>query len=421
MNREVSDNNALRIKELEERLADAEQIIDAIRAGEVDAIAVNTNGESEVYTLESGDYTYRILVEEFGEGAVNLSEDGTVLYTNKSFFEMLQLPYEKVVGSQFNDFIHIDSRQYFKKLFTEALTGKSKGEVNLAVHNRVIPVYISFTSLQPKLPTVSIIITDFTEKKCHEEEILKYQRELELKNRELTLSNTELAAFTYIASHDLQEPLRKIQTFSDRILDSDENFAVTTKDYFQRIIAATTRMQNLITSLLKYSRASASEVVFTPTDLNHTLQEIKNNLNERLEETGGVIKVSPLPVLNVIPEQLEQLFNNIISNSIKYRNPTTPLVVQVNAKMATASELNGAANGKNFWRIDVKDNGIGFEPQYASKIFEMFQRLTPGQYEGTGIGLAICKKIVQNHHGTIEAQSEPGKGTTITVYLPFNI
>ena len=412
----------LKIEELENRLAESEQLVEAIKAGEVDAFAVRLNNHAEVYTLQSGDYTYRVLVEKFSEGALNLTEDGLIVYTNNCFSELINIPYESVIGSFFIDFIHPDFKGKFNDLFQQALNGSSKGEINLSVNNKIIPVYISLTSLQPKLATVGIIITDLTEKKKNEEIILKYQKDLEAKNIELLQSNAELNSFTYVASHDLQEPLRKIQTFSNRILDKEsQNFSVATRDYFQRIMSASERMQNLITALLNYSRAGNDDVSFIPTDLNLVIQEVKNNLSELIEENNAVIETATLPTLNIVPLQFSQLFSNLIINAIKYRKKEADPVINITAQIIPASEMQTQASlvSDKYCQIKISDNGIGFDQQYATLIFDLFQRLHgKNEYTGTGIGLAICKKIVQNHRGFIEAVGQPGIGATFNIYLP---
>jgi len=413
-----------KIEELENRVAEYEQLIGAIKAGEVDAFAITKDHQSEIFTLQSGDYAYRVLIEKFGEGALNLTEDGLIVYTNTYFFELLHLRYENVVGSFLTDFIDAESKEMFRDLFSQALKGSSKGEINLSVNGKLIPIYISLTSLQPKLDTVGVIITDLTEKRRNEELISKYQEDLEAKNLELLQSNTELASFTYIASHDLQEPLRKIQTFANRILDKEyENFSLNTRNYFQRITAASVRMQNLIAALLNYSRANASEIVLLPTDLNMVVADVKNDLHELIEEEHVVIKTSKLPVLNIVALQFSQLFSNLIINGIKYRKPGIDPVIKITAEIIAASEIQlpDSFTDERYWLIKISDNGIGFEQAYADKIFELFQRLHGrNEYEGTGIGLAICKKIVQNHHGFIEAVGQPGVGSTFNIYLPLN-
>ena len=278
----------LRIQELEKRLEESEQLIDAIKAGEVDAFAINKDNESEIYTLQSGDYAYRVLIEEFEEGAVNVTEDGLIVYTNQYFFDLLKLPYEKVIGSSFFDFVHDNAAEEFNRLFNESLSGKSKGEINLRYNDIVIPVYISLTSLQPKLATVGIIITDLTEKKKNERIILEYQKDLQHKNQELLQSNAQLASFAYIASHDLQEPLRKIQTFSTRILEKEHStLSENGKDHFNRMQIAAKRMQSLIEDLLAYSRTNTVERKFENTDLNKIVEEVKADLKEELQQKEG--------------------------------------------------------------------------------------------------------------------------------------
>ena len=411
MQAESREDLLLKIDNLETRLAESEQLIEAIKAGEVDAFALNTSIVPEIYTLQSGDYAYRVLIEEFGEGAVNLSEDGLIVYTNTYFFELLNLKYENVIGRRIFDFIDPASVSHFRKLFEKSVSGKSKGEINLVVDGMLVPVYVSLTSLQPKLATVGMIITDQTTKKQHEALVTRYQQDLETKNTALAQSNLELDSFTYIASHDLQEPLRKIQTFCQRILEiSETEFSETTKDYFDRVVNASRRMQNMISSLLEYSRMNSLQVDRTLTDLNEVFKEVRGELLDEEESRRITIVSGLLPSIAAIPNQIKQLFTNLLSNAVKYKKKDSPLEVKI---------LSERENG--FWKITVTDNGIGFDPQYAGKIFELFQRLhTRFEYEGTGIGLAICKKIVQNHMGYMKAYGYPGQGASFEIYLPVN-
>ncbi len=243
---------------------------------------------------------------------------------------------------------------------------------------------------------------------------------LKSKNLELANMNAELASFNYVASHDLQEPLRKIQGFSKRIMDKDgEKLSDTTKDYFNRIQAAAKRMQNLIESLINFSRTNIEEIKFEKTDLNLTLTEVKSVLNDLLIKKNAVIDAQALPKLNAVPLQMHQMFLNIIGNSLKYSKPDVALLINITAEKVSIDgsgeniELNGT-----FWKIAFTDNGIGFEQEYETRIFEVFQRLHGRtEYEGTGIGLAICKKIAQAHNGAISATAELGVGATFTVYL----
>jgi len=195
----------------------------------------------------------------------------------------------------------------------------------------------------------------------------------------------------------------------------------TGKDYFRRMQNAAERMQRLIEDLLAYSRTNTSEEYFEKTDLNILLANVKNELGEKIAETSATIESGGLPVLSVIPFQFQQLFTNLISNSLKFANPEIPLAISITSDVVTGHEIPGGnmAGKKKYHRLKISDNGIGFEPQYNEQIFQLFQRLhSRRDYEGTGIGLAICKKIVDNHQGVITAHGEPAKGATFLIYLP---
>ena len=411
-----------RIYELESRLEESDQLLDAIRAGEVDAFAINKEDESEVYTLQSGDYAYRVLIEEFGEGAVNVTEEGLIVYTNKYFFELMKLPYEKVIGRSIFDFIPPDSEEEFKRLFTESIKGKSKGEINLTINEQEIPVYISLTSLQPKLDTVGIIITDLSDKKKDERIILEYQKNLESKNEELVQTNSELASFAYIASHDLQEPLRKIQTFASRILEKEyKNISDSGKDHFNRMQVSAKRMQNLIDDLLLYSRTNTIERKFEKVNLQKIVDDVKSDLKEEIQQKAVTLDIGQMCEVRIIPFQFRQLLHNLISNSLKFAQPEQPPHISITSEISKGGKLDfdKLSPEKKYCHLRVSDNGIGFDQKYSERIFDLFQRLHGrAQYNGTGIGLAIVKKIVENHKGIITAKSEVDKGATFDIYLP---
>ncbi|MEO6130670.1 MAG: ATP-binding protein, partial [Saprospiraceae bacterium] len=390
---------SFRIQELESRLLESEQLFDAIKAGEVDAFAINNGDEAEVYTLQTGDYAYRLLIEELGEGAINITEDGLIVYTNRYFYELLGLNYDKVIGASFIDFVHEHSREEFTRLFSESLSGKSKGEISLCVDTVEVPVYISLTSLRPKLETVGIVLTDLTAKKKNEQVLREYQASLEQKNTELTQSNTDLASFAYIASHDLQEPLRKIQTFATRIMEKEnDNLSESGKDHFQRMQLAAGRMQTLIEDLLMYSRTNTGERNFEHTDLTEIVEEVKIELTEELMHKNAQIDSSQMCAADVIPFQFRQLLINLITNSLKFSDPSRPPHIIIKSEKAKGAWLDNKDLDpeKKYCHISVADNGIGFEQKYSEKIFELFQRLHGKlAYKGTGIGLAIVKKIVE--------------------------
>ena len=251
--------------------------------------------------------------------------------------------------------------------------------------------------------------------------VMERTKELEERNRELQRRNSELASFSYAASHDLQEPLRKIETFSDKILQTESHLSEYGKDLFRRIQRASSRMKELIENLLSYSHVDRSEKLFQETDLNLVLQVAKKELSEIITQTSAIIDSTVLPQLRVVPFQFQQLFINIISNAIKFRQPGISPHIIIEAEVVdgdTLLELN-AVTGENYYHLSFADNGIGFDQQYNKKIFDIFQRLHgQTEYEGTGIGLAICKKIVDNHKGFITATGEPENGSTFHIYLP---
>ncbi|WP_264521402.1 CHASE3 domain-containing protein [Flavobacterium sp. N1994] len=244
---------------------------------------------------------------------------------------------------------------------------------------------------------------------------------LEQQNIELEASNKELLAFTYVASHDLQEPLRKIQTFVSRLSDKEyHNLSDSGKEFIDRINASVNRMRILIDDLLQYSRANKTEKVFEKVNLNDLLENAKFDLAQSIEEKNAIIKNEELPTMTVIPFQIQQLFINIIGNSLKYSKQNEVPTIKISSKKVVAFEEEKIPkNTKDkFYKITFEDNGIGFEQEYAEKIFVLFNRLhNKNEYAGTGIGLAICKKIVENHKGFIFAEGKPNKGSIFTIYL----
>ena len=271
---------------------------------------------------------------------------------------------------------------------------------------------------------VTITAKDITEEKKTKTQLDELNQKLVLQNEILERTNTELASFSYVASHDLQEPLRKILSFSTLILNKEkELFSDQTKDYFSRITSAASRMQTLIDDLLNYSRISTSDIEFKVTDLNKVLQQAKDYLSDIIEETNATIEAQTLPALPVVPFQIQQLFQNIIGNAVKYSKKEVKPSITVTCATVEGKEINSneAKPKLKYYQISIIDNGIGFEQEHAQKIFELFQRLHGrSEYKGTGIGLAICKKIVQNHCGIITAKGQPDIGSTFNIYFPVN-
>ncbi|KAF2516441.1 sensor histidine kinase [Flavobacterium foetidum] len=246
--------------------------------------------------------------------------------------------------------------------------------------------------------------------------------ELQERNKELEKSNKELASFNHVASHDLQEPLRKIQTFISRVSDADKAvMSESGKNYITKIEASAKRMRVLIDDLLLFSRTNTTKKEFIKVNLNELLSNAESELGEVIEEKKAVITASKLPKLSVIPYQIEQLFINLIGNSLKYSRPDVAPEVTISSEKVNAADYPEILEQtvKKFHKITFTDNGMGFDPQFKETIFILFQRLhSKTDYPGTGIGLAICKKIVENHKGHITADSTLDQGSVFTVFLP---
>tara|TARA_R110002074_G_scaffold182113_1_gene346960 strand:+ start:7391 stop:9970 length:2580 start_codon:yes stop_codon:yes gene_type:complete len=251
---------------------------------------------------------------------------------------------------------------------------------------------------------------------------LKNEQKLKDKNLELKRINSELESFTRIASHDLQEPLRKIQMFISRITDSDSSyFTEQQTQYISKVQSSANRMQNLIKYLLSYSRLRKKKKDLVHVDLNLVLEKVQEDLEAPIRESGVEFVIADLPEVRGVPFQLEQLFNNLISNSIKYHSILDTPKIEIACKKMERNSIPDDFNtkAKEYYCISVKDNGIGFEQENAQKIFELFQRLhQKNEYSGTGIGLAICKKIVEKHKGHIVAHGQVNKGASFYIYLP---
>jgi len=253
-----------------------------------------------------------------------------------------------------------------------------------------------------------------------EVKISERTKELVLKNEELELKNHELQQFAWVVSHDLNEPIRKIQIFIKIIKDlylAKDDKAV---DYVNRTIKSAERMQTLITDLLAYSRLS-SKVQPEKTDLNEVLQEVISDFDYLIERKNATIKTNELPTIDSIPSQLRQVFQNLIGNALKFSTNTENPLIEITSELIETKDFESklSPDGK-YCRITVKDNGIGFDEIYLDRIFIIFQSLNDRQsYEGTGIGLAIAKKIIEKHNGLITAKSQVGQGASFIMILPL--
>jgi signal transduction histidine kinase len=542
------------IGDLKLRLSEAQEAIDAIKNGAVDAFAIRKDGKPEVFTLQSLDYAYRVLIEKFSEGALNLTLDGLIIYSNSYFSELINTPNEKVTGSYIFDYISIEFRQKFQEHFALALQGCSKTEIALCVNKKNIPVYISLTNLQPQLATVGMIITDLSEKKHNEQLITNYQNRLQIQNKifnlaeeiahigsyewnlqtgeliysdnlfrmlgclpqefvpsiekyfkfvhaedkeqlfkttsdafekqtplqvtyriiskdgeikhfrntgetigepgyksmigttqdvtpdiihtetlrkkniELEHLNKSLDQFASIASHDLQEPLRKIQTFTTLLKrQCNNNVSRESSELIDKIKGSSERMSLLINDVLNFSRIVHVENMFIRTDLNQVLSSTLKDFDLLILEKEASIRIENLPVVEAIPLQINQLFYNLVGNALKFSKIGKPASLSISSRILPFEETENEFNLRfnlnkrlSYSEISFEDNGIGFDQQFAEQIFSIFERLNnQQQYSGTGIGLALCQKIVQHHHGGIRAEGKENGGAVFYVLLPL--
>lgn len=383
-------------------------------------------------SLRKSEERYHLMVEEVQEYAIlYLNAHGIIENWNAGAEKIKGYKAEEIVGKYFSIFYtEEDQRNKLpEKLLQLAIqNGKVVHEgwrrrkdgtkfwasvVITAIHNK-----------QDEIIGFSKVTHDLTERKKADDKLKMNALELEQKNNELEEMNKELQSFAYISSHDLQEPLRKIQTFASQISEKEsENLSENGKDKFMRMQNAAQRMQTLINDLLAYSRTNIQERIFIKTDLCQIIKEVKEDLTEELEQKNAVIEVEQTSKVDIIPFQFKQLLYNLISNSLKFSNPEIPVVIKINSEIAAAEDLENEKliPSKKYCHIKVSDNGIGFEAQYNKKIFEVFQRLHGrDRYNGTGIGLAIVKKIVENHNGIITASGKQNEGATFDIYIPVN-
>jgi two-component system CheB/CheR fusion protein len=257
-----------------------------------------------------------------------------------------------------------------------------------------------------------------------EMERIKFSKILSVNNQHLEISNRNLSQYAYVASHDLQEPLRKIMTFAKLVTDRSNNtINEESKNYLEKITQSALRMRELIQDLLAYSSIDLPGDKFVRTDLNKILQNVTTDFDLLIEEKGALFQNNGLPVVDAVPLQMHQLIQNLVSNALKFSRQGIQPVIHISHKILTPDEVSQHANldaAFTYCEIVFKDNGMGFSTAYAEKIFVIFQRLNDRQeFPGTGIGLALCRKIAEYHGGVIYAQSEEGKGAAFHVILPL--
>jgi PAS domain S-box-containing protein len=411
------------LEELRARLEEANETIEAIRTGQIDALVVQGDNGHQLYTLKSADQTYRVFIEKMTEGAVTLNPDGKILYCNSQFAAMVGLPLSQVIGMPFENFIAPDNLEQYRELFTKCWRLDCKGELWLIAGENNTPVQLSLTTLElEEGVSLSIILTDLTNQKETQRQLTKNNIELETANEALEASNHDLQQFASVASHDLQEPLRKIQIFSNLMKLKQPELSPESSRYLDKIIDSSSRMKTLIIDILNYSRLSANEVELECIDLNELVKELVNDFELIIEEKGAVVKIEELPCLHVNKGQIRQVFQNIISNALKFSIKGKAPEIWISSKRIREKSFSSMEDKEGgYYMISIRDNGIGFDEKYVNNIFALFERLNAkDKYEGTGIGLAIAKKIIDKHDGLITAKSAEGDGAEFKIVLPID-
>ncbi len=364
--------------------------------------------------LRTSEERFRLLVETMNEGLSVLDEDSTMRYVNDALCRTLGYLPQEMLGRMPGDFLNDPNRAILQDQLARRRAGEDAPyELEwTAKDGRQVPMIVSPRAVFDDAGRYAgsfAVLTDITRLK-------QTQQELAQASAELRRSNAELEAFAYIASHDLQEPLRKVRAFGDRLeVKCAAALNEQGRDYLQRMQNAAARMQDLISDLLTFSRITTRGQPFVPVDLAQVAQEVASDLETRIEQVQGRVSVGSLPTLDADPLQMRQLLQNLIGNALKFHREGVPPVVAVRAEVTP-----GASPAEATCRLVIEDNGAGFDMEQADRIFGMFQRLHGrGEYEGSGVGLAICRKIAERHGGAIEAQSTPGRGSTFTVTLPM--
>lgn len=287
--------------------------------------------------------------------------------------------------------------------------------------NTVILIFVvSFLTFVTIIVSFNLLEKELAHRQQVEDQLRAYEEELKEHIRQLKSSNEELERFAFVASHDLQEPLRKIQAFGNLL---EQRYAAKLdtegRKFLGKITGSAERMSKMIKDLLNFSRVSISQDEFRPLPLTEVISRVIEDQELRVRALGARVEVGALPVIEAVPSQMDHLFSNLLSNALKFINTGKEPVIRIGAEVTDGDKYPELIAGKKYYKITIEDNGIGFDEKYLDHIFKVFQRLHgKTSYEGTGIGLAICKRVVMYHKGYITAQSQPNQGATFVVILP---
>jgi len=387
-------------QELRANLTEAEETLNAIRNGEVDAIIVSGLGGEKIFSISSAETPYRVIIEEMNDGAVVLSAEGVVLYCNRRFAELVSIAPEQIVGSWFIQLFKKNDIQKFKDLLQAGIKGKTNGELTYIKDDNTNPIHLhlSFSPLPPELlGDVCIMATDISE--------------LKQKTDNLELSYKELEAFSYSISHDLRAPLRHIGGFIDLLMKSNSaQLDDTGIRYLNTITESAKEMGKLIDALLSFSKLGRTGLQVIEFNTKDMVKKVLKSFEDELSGRNIEINLSELPKTKGDVSLINQVWVNLISNAIKYTRNREKAVIEIGGKIE---------NGETIFHI--MDNGVGFDMKYAENLFGVFHRMhNATDFEGIGIGLANVNRIVMKHGGKCWAESEVDKGATFFFSLPIN-
>lgn len=398
------------------------------------------NLESFRAILEPGNYT--IVTAQSGAEALKI-------LLNRYDFALILMDVEMPKMDGFETASLIFQRDRLKNIPIIFITANSYGDEKLYKGYRIGAVDYIYKPVNPELLLMKVSVfvelhqknqllkqqeekliainknleAEINERKASEEKIKALNLRLLENIENLETANNDLDRFAFIASHDLQEPLRKIQAFTDRFISKyAQHVDETGQDYLRRVKHAATRMQLLIRDILSFSQIAINKNTIEPVDLNLLLKDVVTEIEDKIKEKNAQLEIKNLPVVNLNPILFRSVFYNLIMNSLKYGHPECDPVITVKHEFYSILQIEeGKKEKKKYCRLYFTDNGIGFDQKYSEQVFKMFTRLNPkNNVEGTGIGLALCKKIVEMHHGSITVKSQKDQGTTFIVSIPVN-
>jgi PAS domain S-box-containing protein len=414
----------LEIDELKNRLSESKDTLEAIRTGTVDALVVSDEQDEKIFTLQNVDYSYRVMVENMNEGAVTLSKDGLIVFTNKAFSNLARREMSALVGVRFSDILPISLHDGFSSFLKDCTVGPQRGEFSIVdTQGGTTPASISATIFEiGGRQNVCLIVGDLGERKNAERKLRNAYEAVEKKvdertlalqkvNNELAVANKELESFSYSLSHDLRAPLRAMNGFSSILLkDYSDKLDAEGQDFLHRIISGADTMNELIDDMLSLANISRQEMSLQEIDLSDIAETIVNTLRRAEPERKVDVGIAQEIKASGDARLMNIALSNLINNAWKYSSKTPDARIEFGAMEKDDEKV-----------YFVRDNGAGFDMTQAHRLFAPFHRLhSESQFPGTGIGLAIVNRVILRHGGRIWGESEIGKGATFSFTLSFD-